>query len=111
MTAVLVCLSVHFAPQIHHGNGTQKAFYDDDRVLFVSLHRRDKDFYPEVRRPRQLSISEKDSNWQIRIFFLSCGQACARARQQEELGHSVATVFLLNPAAGMCMVAAHAWRR
>lgn len=24
---------------IHHGNGTQKAFYDDDRVLYVSLHR------------------------------------------------------------------------
>jgi acetoin utilization deacetylase AcuC-like enzyme len=23
----------------HHGNGTQTAFYDDDRVLFVSLHR------------------------------------------------------------------------
>ncbi|SCW01956.1 LAFE_0E10968g1_1 [Lachancea fermentati] len=24
---------------IHHGNGTQKAFYNDDRVLYVSLHR------------------------------------------------------------------------
>ncbi|CCD25841.2 histone deacetylase HDA1 NDAI_0G00650 [Naumovozyma dairenensis CBS 421] len=24
---------------IHHGNGTQKAFYDDDRILYVSLHR------------------------------------------------------------------------
>ncbi|CCK71615.1 histone deacetylase HDA1 KNAG_0H02010 [Huiozyma naganishii CBS 8797] len=24
---------------IHHGNGTQKAFYDDDRVLYISLHR------------------------------------------------------------------------
>ena len=24
---------------IHHGNGTQKAFYDDERVLYVSLHR------------------------------------------------------------------------
>lgn len=23
----------------HHGNGTQTAFYDDDRVLFVSMHR------------------------------------------------------------------------
>ncbi|RLN57227.1 hypothetical protein BBJ29_006344 [Phytophthora kernoviae] len=23
---------------VHHGNGTQAAFYDDDRVLFVSLH-------------------------------------------------------------------------
>ncbi|CCF59742.1 hypothetical protein KAFR_0H03320 [Kazachstania africana CBS 2517] len=24
---------------IHHGNGTQKAFYQDERVLYVSLHR------------------------------------------------------------------------
>lgn len=24
---------------IHHGNGTQKAFYNDERVLYVSLHR------------------------------------------------------------------------
>ncbi|KAL2708011.1 Histone deacetylase [Kluyveromyces marxianus] len=24
---------------IHHGNGTQKTFYEDDRVLYVSLHR------------------------------------------------------------------------
>lgn len=24
---------------IHHGNGTQKAFYNDDRVLYTSLHR------------------------------------------------------------------------
>jgi acetoin utilization deacetylase AcuC-like enzyme len=23
---------------VHHGNGTQEAFYDDERVLFVSLH-------------------------------------------------------------------------
>lgn len=23
---------------VHHGNGTQKAFYEDDRVLFISLH-------------------------------------------------------------------------
>lgn len=24
---------------VHHGNGTQKAFYDDPRVLYISLHR------------------------------------------------------------------------
>lgn len=29
---------------LHHGNGTQDAFYDDDRVLFVSSHR--YPFYP-----------------------------------------------------------------
>jgi len=32
---------------VHHGNGTQNIFYDDPRVLFVSLHRFDGGkFYP-----------------------------------------------------------------
>lgn len=32
---------------IHHGNGTQKAFYDDPRVLYISLHRYESGkFYP-----------------------------------------------------------------
>jgi histone deacetylase 6 len=32
---------------VHHGNGTQKAFFDDDRVLYVSLHRHENGrFYP-----------------------------------------------------------------
>ena len=29
---------------VHHGNGTQAAFYEDDRVLFISLHQHP--FYP-----------------------------------------------------------------
>eukprot|EP00879_Flechtneria_rotunda_P020430 GHRR01021494.1.p1 GENE.GHRR01021494.1~~GHRR01021494.1.p1 ORF type:complete len:180 (+),score=50.36 GHRR01021494.1:238-777(+) len=32
--------------QVHHGNGTQQIFEADDRVLFISLHRRDGTFYP-----------------------------------------------------------------
>ncbi|KAG4304709.1 hypothetical protein PORY_001762 [Pneumocystis oryctolagi] len=32
---------------VHHGNGTQKVFYDDDSVLYISLHRyEDGRFYP-----------------------------------------------------------------
>ncbi|KAK9476928.1 hypothetical protein V1514DRAFT_310388 [Lipomyces japonicus] len=32
---------------IHHGNGTQRAFYDDPNVLYISLHRYDNGrFYP-----------------------------------------------------------------
>lgn len=32
---------------VHHGNGTQRAFLDDDRVLYVSLHRHEGGrFYP-----------------------------------------------------------------
>jgi histone deacetylase 6 len=32
---------------IHHGNGTQQAFYDDPNILFISIHRYDNGrFYP-----------------------------------------------------------------
>lgn len=32
---------------VHHGNGTQRAFYDDPRVLYISLHRYEGGkFYP-----------------------------------------------------------------
>lgn len=32
---------------VHHGNGTQKAFYDDPNVLYVSIHRYENGlFYP-----------------------------------------------------------------
>ncbi|KAG5438180.1 hypothetical protein PCANB_003031 [Pneumocystis canis] len=32
---------------VHHGNGTQRVFYDDDSVLYISLHRyEDGRFYP-----------------------------------------------------------------
>lgn len=32
---------------VHHGNGTQKTFYDDSEVLYISLHRHDQgNFYP-----------------------------------------------------------------
>jgi len=31
---------------VHHGNGTQKAFYDDPNILYLSLHRHGNGFYP-----------------------------------------------------------------
>jgi histone deacetylase 6 len=32
---------------IHHGNGTQDAFYEDASVLYISLHRYESgDFFP-----------------------------------------------------------------
>ncbi|KAI3403219.2 HDA1 [Candida oxycetoniae] len=35
---------------IHHGNGTQKSFYDDPRVLYISLHRYENGkFYPGTK--------------------------------------------------------------
>lgn len=32
---------------VHHGNGTQRAFWDDPSVLYISIHRHDGGkFYP-----------------------------------------------------------------
>jgi acetoin utilization deacetylase AcuC-like enzyme len=31
---------------VHHGNGTQDVFYDDDTVMFLSVHRYGHGFYP-----------------------------------------------------------------
>ncbi|XP_072162642.1 histone deacetylase 4 [Bemisia tabaci] len=42
-------LRVNFghAVDVHHGNGTQKMFYDDKRVLYLSIHRHDGgNFFP-----------------------------------------------------------------
>jgi acetoin utilization deacetylase AcuC-like enzyme len=41
---------------VHHGNGTQDAFYDDPRVLFISLHQ--YPFYPGTGAPREVGGGE-----------------------------------------------------
>ena len=33
---------------VHHGNGTQDIFYNDSRVLYISLHRYGERWYPET---------------------------------------------------------------
>ncbi|XP_039296591.1 LOW QUALITY PROTEIN: histone deacetylase 4 [Nilaparvata lugens] len=39
---------------VHHGNGTQQMFYEDDRVLYVSLHRHDDgNFFPGTGGPTE----------------------------------------------------------
>ena len=37
---------------VHHGNGTQDIFYDDGRVLYLSVHR--SPFYPGTGSPREV---------------------------------------------------------
>eukprot|EP00931_Biecheleriopsis_adriatica_P004591 TRINITY_DN106234_c0_g1_i1.p1 TRINITY_DN106234_c0_g1~~TRINITY_DN106234_c0_g1_i1.p1 ORF type:complete len:497 (+),score=107.53 TRINITY_DN106234_c0_g1_i1:36-1526(+) len=40
---------------IHHGNGTQKLFEEDDQVFFISLHRYDAGrFYPHSGAPSEI---------------------------------------------------------
>ncbi|XP_030637593.1 histone deacetylase 4-like [Chanos chanos] len=40
---------------VHHGNGTQQAFYDDPNVLYISLHRYDDgNFFPGSGAPEEV---------------------------------------------------------
>jgi histone deacetylase 6 len=41
---------------VHHGNGIQEIFYDDPRVLYVSLHR--TNFYPGTGEPHEVGRGE-----------------------------------------------------
>ncbi|QLG72496.1 hypothetical protein HG535_0D02040 [Zygotorulaspora mrakii] len=44
---------------IHHGNGTQKAFYEDDRVLYISIHRYEGGkYYPGTIHGRYDQVGE-----------------------------------------------------
>lgn len=39
---------------VHHGNGTQQVFYDDDSVLYLSIHRHDDgNFFPGTGGPTE----------------------------------------------------------
>ena len=48
----------------HHGNGTQEAFYDTDKVLFVSLHQ--KDIFPFTGKAEEMG-SGKGLGYNINI--------------------------------------------
>ncbi|XP_014323876.1 histone deacetylase 7-like [Xiphophorus maculatus] len=42
---------------VHHGNGTQEAFYDDPSVLYISLHRYDDgNFFPGSGHPNEVGV-------------------------------------------------------
>lgn len=42
---------------VHHGNGTQQAFYDDPNVLYLSIHRYDDgNFFPGSGAPEEVSV-------------------------------------------------------
>lgn len=43
---------------VHHGNGTQDIFYEDDTVLFASLHLFTPFFYPGVGSLRELGLEQ-----------------------------------------------------
>ncbi|XP_050531145.1 histone deacetylase 4 isoform X3 [Daktulosphaira vitifoliae] len=42
---------------VHHGNGTQQIFYEDQRVLYLSIHRHDDgNFFPGTGAPSECGI-------------------------------------------------------
>lgn len=44
---------------VHHGNGTQQAFYDDPNVLYISVHRYDDgNFFPGSGAPDEVSVCD-----------------------------------------------------
>lgn len=65
---------------VHHGNGTQQAFYDDPGVLYLSIHRYDDgNFFPGSGAPDEVSVSEIEKmsvilNGALVLFFLKKSQ-------------------------------------
>ena len=43
---------------VHHGNGTQAAFYDDPSVLFVSLHQHPRTCYPGTGYAHETGVGD-----------------------------------------------------
>ncbi len=48
---------------VHHGNGTQHAFYDDDTVLFISLH--EYPLFPGTGYPYETGKNNTNLNFQM----------------------------------------------
>ncbi|XP_041117441.1 histone deacetylase 4-like isoform X1 [Polyodon spathula] len=54
---------------VHHGNGTQQAFYDDPNVLYLSLHRYDDgNFFPGSGAPEEVG-SGPGAGFNVNIAF------------------------------------------
>lgn len=50
---------------VHHGNGTQQAFYDDPSVLYLSIHRYDDgNFFPGSGAPDEVSADAPSALWE-----------------------------------------------
>lgn len=60
---------------IHHGNGTQKSFYDDPRVLYISLHRFENGkFYPGTKYGGADKVGEgKGEGFSVNIPWQGAG--------------------------------------
>lgn len=56
---------------VHHGNGTQQAFYDDPSVLYLSIHRYDDgNFFPGSGAPDEVSAGDSLPVMMIKINLM-----------------------------------------
>ncbi|BGO97405.1 Histone deacetylase clr3 [Rhodotorula toruloides ATCC 204091] len=63
---------------VHHGNGTQRAFEDDDDILYISLHRHGNGFYPGGDYGALESVgSGKGRGFSVNIPFMNEGMGDA----------------------------------
>jgi len=57
---------------IHHGNGTQQMFYDNSKVLTMSIHRYDNGtFFPGTGRPEEVQDLHYAHNYS-NYYVLNC---------------------------------------
>lgn len=62
---------------VHHGNGIQRMFYDDDNVMYISMHRHDRgNFFPGTGDSREIGSGKGEGfNWNIAWSNKSMGDA------------------------------------
>lgn len=62
-----VCI---FDWDVHVGNGTSSIFYEDDTVLYISIHRSDQgNFYPGKNQSHEMTGKDKGRGFNIHFPF------------------------------------------
>jgi acetoin utilization deacetylase AcuC-like enzyme len=61
---------------VHHGNGTQRMFYDDNSVMVISLHRYDGRFYPGTGASHQTGVG-KGQGFNVNVAWTTTGMGDA----------------------------------
>ncbi len=65
----------------HHGNGTQEMFYDDSRVLYISLHQ--QPLYPGTGSVEEVGAGRGEGyNINIPLPPMVCDQSCLKAYRE-----------------------------
>uniref|UniRef100_A0A3Q4IC41 Histone deacetylase n=1 Tax=Neolamprologus brichardi TaxID=32507 RepID=A0A3Q4IC41_NEOBR len=82
---------------IHHGNGTQQAFYSDPNVLYISLHRYDDgNFFPGSGAPEEKHWSCLQSLSQTSGHSLLDGPLGAQGQSEKDEAETVSAMASLS---------------